>query len=486
MRGPPRAKVIESAREVGSRVLRSRWSRALPWLVALVSLAAPALTGELPREHACPELAAAAPDAPAARLSESMVLTRADLLRLSALLPPEVWRHRDVFFHDGMRMVIGACHRRYPQPAAYQRATERFAGRARLDGDANLAGYTAGLPFPAQSIDLAASDAGARWAWNCELRHRGAGPGGRFRITDLPGGAGDAQTSQGSWFQVLTAYRADIVSDGDRPGAAGPAAWVAGGRFTEPADARGVAWQQTRALAAAQQYALPDDVFVFVPALRKVRRASSPWVDGIYLPRHRGPGGVVGAGGVAASGAAASVTENLARGFTGLSIRPNAYVWRVLGVRDVIAPLNAARGGYPADPERDFGPSGLSLADDRWDVRQAVAIQGALRERGRDYDWLTLYVDTETQQPLYVITERRSDHRAGVGILLHRWSGDQPGYPAWPDGEPASVFDPAAAVFFDESDGSGWRRESYDVKSSPLSDEELRYRTSSAFLERPR
>ncbi|TMA30219.1 MAG: hypothetical protein E6J87_18725 [Deltaproteobacteria bacterium] len=195
---------------------------------------------------------------------------------------------------------------------------------------------------------------------------------------------------------------------------------------------------------------------------------------------------MVGAGGVAASGAAASVTENLARGFTGLSIRPNAYVWRVLGVRDVIAPLNAARGGYPADPERDFGPSGLSLADDRWDVRQAVAIQGALRERGRDYDWLTLYVDTETQQPLYVITERRSDHRAGVGILLHRWSGDQPGYPAWPDGEPASVFDPAAAVFFDESDGSGWRRESYDVKSSPLSDEELRYRTSSAFLERPR
>jgi hypothetical protein len=86
-----------------------------------------------------------------------------------------------------------------------------------------------------------------------------------------------------------------------------------------------------------------------------------------------------------------------------------------------------------------------------------------------------------------VITERRRDRRRiGVGILLHRWSGDQPGYPAWPNGEPAAVFDPAAAVFFDESDGSGWRRESYDARSMPLPVDELRYRTTSAFLQRAR
>ena len=179
------------------------------------------------------------------------------------------------------------------------------------------------------------------------------------------------------------------------------------------------------------------------------------------------PAGAIGSAGAVASAGAA--TEHLARGFTGLSIRPNAYVWRVLGTKQVIAPLNAKQSGFPGDPARNFGPSGLSLADDRWDVRQAIAIQGALRERGREYDWLTLYIDTQTQQPLYVITERRRDRRRiGVGILLHRWSGDQPGYPAWPDGTPAAVFDPAAAVFFDESDRSGWRRESYDARSTPL------------------
>ena len=30
------------------------------------------------------------------------------------LLPPEIWRNREQFFHDGMRLEIGPCHRRYP------------------------------------------------------------------------------------------------------------------------------------------------------------------------------------------------------------------------------------------------------------------------------------------------------------------------------------------------------------------------------------
>jgi hypothetical protein len=462
----------------------ARFLARLVWLVGLAGATAHADPIAPPREHECPAVAATEPGAAPTRLHEGMALAHADLLRLSPLLPPEVWRHRDAFFPDGMRMVIASCHRRYPAPPAYRQATARFAGKAEVDPDGNLTSYTAGLPFPADSIDSAAADAGARWAWNFELRHRGAGPSGRFRITERSR-AGDVHTSSGSWFQLRLAQRADLVQTGYRVTDSPPAFWIAGGRFTEPADARGLAWQQTRALASAQQPALPDDVFVFVPSLAKVRRAATAWIDGLYLPRPRAPGNVVAlAGGAGAAGAA---TEGGTQGFLGLSVRPNAYVWRVLGVRDVIAPLNAARGGFPGDSERSFGASGLSLADDRWEVRHAIAIQGALRERGRDYDWLTLYLDTETAQPLYVVTERRGVRRkVGVGILLHRWSGDQPGYPAWPDGEPAAVFDPAAEVFFDESDGSGWRRESYDARSLPLPADEQLIRMSQAFLQRAR
>jgi len=259
--------------------------------------------------------------------------------------------------------------------------------------------------------------------------------------------------------------------------------WIAGGRFSVPAGARGIAWKQARPLGAWQKFTEPDDVFVFAPSLGKVRRAATQWIDGLYLPRHGEPGGAIRSGGAAVSAGAA--TDHVPRGFTGLSIRPNAYVWRVLGPREVIAPLNAVKSGYPSDPQRSFGPSGLSLADDRWEVRQAIAIQGALRERGRGHDWLTLYIDTQTQQPLYVITERRGSQRvAEVCILAHRWSGDLPGYAKWPDGEEAAVFDPAAAVCVDESNGTGWRRESYDARSLPLAPDEMQRVTSLGNLER--
>jgi hypothetical protein len=154
----------------------------------------------------------------------------------------------------------------------------------------------------------------------------------------------------------------------------------------------------------------------------------------------------------------------------------------------VLAPLNVTRVGYPQRPVRNYGTSGLSFGSDRWEVRQAVVIQGALRERGREYDLLTLYIDTQTQQPLYVMTARREGNRLlEVGVLVHRYSGDVPGYPPWPDGSEARVFDPVAAVFLDTAEGgSGWRRESYDVESTPPAEHELRRMMSPGYLERGR
>jgi hypothetical protein len=373
-----------------------------------------------------------------------------------------------------MQMRVGACHRRYPPALAYHEATQRFAARARLDGDGNLQGWVAGLPFPPEGIDASAADAALRWAWNLELRHRGAGPRGHFRIVDYPGEVGGVQTYAGSWFQLMTAHRADLAAGDHRVDGAGEAVWIAGGRFTEPAAARHLAWRQERPEAVAQRYALPDETFVYVPALRKVKRAAGSFSDGLFTPRYRDAEG------------AGDVAEDPRRGFTGLAIRPNAYVWRLLEVRETLAPLDVARVGYPQRPLRVYGESGLSLASDRWDVREAVVIQGALREGGRDHDLLTLWIDTQTQQPLYAITHRRGGKLVLVGILAHRYSSDFPGYPAYPDGAEARVFDPVAAVFVDAAAGGGWRRESYDLTSTPPAPHELERMLSSSFLERGR
>jgi hypothetical protein len=468
----------------------------------VVLLAAVGASAGLPAEDECPTLtgipgAGPAEDAVSFRLREGMLLHFADMLLLGSLLPAEVWRNRDAFFHDGMRMEIGPCHRRYASADFFEQATARFAGQARLDAEGNLSGHVAGLPFPPDQIDPKARDAGLRWAWNVERRYRGAGHVGSFRLVDMPSRMGGVQTYEGNWFLLQTAHRADLAASDYVLPLAAESEWVAGGTFAEPTLARHLAWRQIRPLQAALEYERPDETFVYVPTMRKTRRAASGWVDGLYMPRYRVAGdyggGAIPIGGEWAPGGAIAptagesiaVTENLRRGFTGLALRPNAYTWRVVEERAVLAPINATRTGFPEDRQRNFGPSGLSVGNDRWDVRYAVVIQGSLRERGQEYDLLTLWVDYQTAQPLYVVTRRRGQQMQEVGILVSRYSGDLSRYPAWPGGGAARVFDPVAAVFYDASEGgSGWRRESYDVVSIPPDESELRRLTSPGFLER--
>ncbi len=473
-------------------------------LLALALLgSAPAARAGLPPEGACPRVDAgsgtgAVEDGGATLIQEGMRIGMGDFMKLRSLIPPEVWQHRDAFFHEGMQMEIGPCHRRYAAPAFFEQATAQHAGSAKLDADGNLDGYVAGLPFPPEGIDEAAPDAGQRWAWDLVLRYRGAGPIGKFRITDLPSRVGSPETYQGRFFWLQTGARADQGVGGPPPATAKDALWVAGGRFDEPMNARELAWRQIRSSDTLEDYEDPDDTFVYVPSMRKPRRAATAWVDGIFTPRYRvsgsdGGGGPLPFGGGEygptssinpTAGLSIAASEHLRRGFEGLTLRPNAYVWKLKGEQDVLAPLNGANPGYPLNPDRNFGESGLSVANDRWDLRHAAVIEGVAR---RDDDALvgrvTIYVDWQTQQPLYWITRRRNGLILDVGILVHRYSGDIVDYPEWPGGGKALVFDPVAASFFSASEGrSGWRRESYDARSIPVDEQEVRRMSSTSEL----
>jgi hypothetical protein len=178
-----------------------------------------------------------------------------------------------------------------------------------------------------------------------------------------------------------------------------------------------------------------------------------------------------------------AISEDMGHGLTGISLRPNAYVWRYLGEQTVLAPLNAANPGYPEDPKRNYGFSGLSVASDRWDIRYAVIIEGALKIPGSDIRTVEIWIDQQTQQPLYWITRTGRRRLLDVGVLVHRFTGDMLGYPEWPGGVPASIFEPVGAFFFDAlAGGGGWRRESYNLRSTPFSDAERRAMTSADAL----
>lgn len=451
--------------------------------------------GECPTVQASRDDGGALEDATATLLEPGMVVSKEALLALRSLLPEELWKYREIFFYDGMQMLIGPCHRRYVIPSHYRAASERFRGQARLDGDGNLEGYTAGLPFAPEDINDQARDAALKWAWNFEKRYRGPGHRGRLRIRSYPSGLGSIQTYRGSFSLLKTKERSDLAEQGYAVPDAQDRIWASGGEFVEPFSVRGLAWRQYRVEKSARRWDLPDDIFVYVPEMRKIRRAATNWVDGFYLPAFMW-GGQSGGGGLTygasgginpSAGINIGTTEDARLGLTGLSVRPNAYDWRLRGRTVVIAPINAMRAGYPVDEERNYGFSGLSVADDRWDVRAAVVIEGALKRQNETIRTVTLYLDELTLQPLYWISRADRRRLVEVGILVHRYTGDVRDYPEVPGGSQALVFEPVAASFFNALAGrGGWMRESWDLSSLPFSDEERRTLLSSDSLMRGR
>jgi hypothetical protein len=258
--------------------------------------------------------------------------------------------------------------------------------------------------------------------------------------------------------------------------------WVRGGRLFRAPKSEGC-WRDS------------DDVFVYVPSMRKMRRSGTPWVDGVFTPRYSivdtGSGGSIAYGEGASvsptAGRSAAVSEDARAGLVGLAIRPNAYQWRLHGEKTVLAPLNGINPAYPIVKERNFGTSGLSLANDRWDVRRAVVIEGLLRKQDDTINTVTLYIDYHSLQPLYWISRAGKRRLLDVGIFVHRYTGDIPNHPAWPGGFQAHVFEPVITSFFDAlAKKGGWLRESYEIDSLPTGDSERKRMVSASPLQQGR
>jgi hypothetical protein len=171
---------------------------------------------------------------------------------------------------------------------------------------------------------------------------------------------------------------------------------VAGGKTRDPTTGHRCAFRQLRSADADADPARPDSLFFFSSEMVRPERVgwdpefpmvACAYQRGIYLPR----GG-----------------------------RVERYHWRLLGVRDVIAPINLVHPGYPEDPERVFGPSGASLANDRWELRRVLVL-----ETGDGSNRIRQYVDLETLFPLLLADGPILIQSAG------RWSEDRPGYPTW-------------------------------------------------------
>jgi hypothetical protein len=431
-----------------------------------------------------------------------------DLPRIEALkrfLPKELWANRERFFYEGMRLEIGPCFRDYSPPEFFVQATEAHRGQAALTEDGGLENHVAGLPFPADTIDPADATAGLRWAWNVAERYQGAGFRGRFRVTDLLGRVGRAEPFEGEIFKVHLSHRADRPDSKYAVKFAKGKHWVAGGIFRTPFNAKDYAWRQYRDDANRIEAIRTDDLHAYLPQWRRVRRIPAVDVEGLYMPSYSvgvqpaqqlaipGGGGIdgggaggamAGAAGIAADGGGTLQTRR--SGFEGLELRPILWDFRVAGLQDVIAPINIASPLWPEEPEREFGPWGLSFASDRWELRRALVLEGRVRGKPRERGEARqiFYVDLQTLTPLYYVSYDAKDEAIDVGVFAGRWSEDRPSYPAWPDEKqrPVRVIDSVGAAFANLAVDGSWRRESWEIVSTPPPDDELKRMESVAGL----
>jgi hypothetical protein len=91
---------------------------------------------------------------------------------------------------------------------------------------------------------------------------------------------------------------------------------------------------------------------------------------------------------------------------------------------DLMAPMNTRVQAYPYEDDHNFGPYGLSYADDRWEMRHAVKVRMTPKNDDHPYSYKDIYIDKQTLTPLYSFAYDRKDALWKIIWHNHRWSGD--------------------------------------------------------------
>jgi len=345
---------------------------------------------------------------------EGDVITFDKLESIRKYLPSEFWANRDFFFYEGMKLEIGPFHRDYSPAGAYEEATAQFAGQARIGPDGSLENYTAGQPFPMDEIDCENDpQAGTKIMWNFDYQWSGDGSDADFfysywdRGEQLPlyyeGTSKTVQLSHRVEPQYLEKNEGDVFRGEKRKLAFGI-------EVNAPFDARGINVMTYRYKSSdkPRSEAKNDDTWVYVPTLRRVRRISSAQRTD------------------AVSGT--DFTFDDLRSFAGIVPQ---YEWQCMGEMDILAPMNSQVKAYPYSKDHNFGPYGLSYADDQWELRRAVKIRMIPKNPDHPYHHKDIYLDKQTLVAHYSFAYDQKEELWKIIWHNKRWSDD---YDDWYEG----------------------------------------------------
>ncbi len=386
------------------------------------------------------------------QFAEGDVLTTDTVNKLKPFLPEQFWDNRDFFFYEGMQLRIGPTMRDYSNSPEFEAASTKYSGQARVGPDNSLENYTAGRPFVTADIDCKGDPhAGVKIIWNFI---NGSGGDGQASFFDSYWDRGEQLPlySEGEGQSVKLAHRfeekyaeqgGDIFRGEKRKSAFGVT-------VDAPFDARGIQLLSYRYKASdgTRDEARNDDTWVYVPTLRRVRRISTAQrTDSI---------------------AGTDFTFDDLRSFAGIVPQ---YEWECLGEMDVLAPTNTKVKAYPYDRDHNFGPYGLSFADDRWEMRHAVKVRFTPKNADHPYHHKDIYIDKQTLKALYSFAYDQKEELWKIIWHNKRWSEDDltvdyyPGCEGVPEPRDLRI---VSDIIMNVQTGTGNRIEFWDIHGTPL------------------
>src|SRR5262249_55094329 len=205
---------------------------------------------------------------------EGDVITIDKIDSLKPFLPPEFWSNRDFFFYEGMKLEVGPFFRDYTPADAYQAATTKSAGQAKIGPEESLSNYTSGQPFPMDKIDCKGDpQAGAKIIWNFDYQWEGDGSQARYYYSYWDRGEELPLYYEGTAKTIEMAHRVepeyaeqggDLFRGEKRKSAFGI-------EVDAPFDARGILVMTYRYKDSDNPKATAknDDTWVYVPTLRR-------------------------------------------------------------------------------------------------------------------------------------------------------------------------------------------------------------------------
>ncbi len=335
------------------------------------------------------------------------VLTAADLERVRLFVPPGYFE--ELNFAD-FRMEIAEAGDYAPHPL-YQNATLQYAGQTALAEDGALLNYVAGQPFPNERLDTAgAEEAGLMAAWNSNfrwqhygqhviraytlfLREGGGTPAdfSKFPPNMVRGGGKMERSVEIGWRRTYMNHLPQLADSGYgfEFATAKNATYKELTEYYAPFEFRGQKLMVERPLDPHED----DTINAYLPGERKVRRLSAKEKSDTWL--------------------GSEITFDDFYCFDG-HVLDNT--WEYLGRRKILSVMNSK---YPY--ARYAGPNSR-VPDDRWELREAIVVEGKPTLDGHPYGSRLLFLDAQNYQALAALYFDPSGQLMRGAFPVYSWS----------------------------------------------------------------